>query len=63
MERKNHQDIQGNQDISEYKDIKDFSEVFESFKNDDLQIEYFSKLLWKEAYGEMREVKLNIYIL
>ena len=59
MERKNNQDIQGNQDKKDYKDNKDFSEVFESFKNDDPQIEYFSKPLGKGAYGEVREVKLS----
>ena len=59
MERKNNQDIQGNQDKKDYKDNKDFSEVFESFKNDDPQIEYFGKLLGKGAYDEVGEVKLS----
>ena len=39
--------------------IIDYNEVFESFKRDDNQIEYFGKGLGKGAYGDVREVKLK----
>ena len=41
------------------KENKDFNEIFEAFKQDDNQIEYFGKGLGKGAYGEVREVKMK----
>ena len=40
-------------------EIKNFNSVFEFFKKNDSQIEYFGKTLGKGAYGEVREVKLK----
>ena len=40
-------------------EIKNFNSVFEFFKKNDNQIEYFGKTLGKGAYGEVREVKLK----
>ena len=40
-------------------EIKNFNNVFDFFKKNDNQIEYFGKTLGKGAYGEVREVKLK----
>ena len=40
-------------------EIKNFNSVFEFFRKNDSQIEYFGKTLGKGAYGEVREVKLK----
>ena len=41
------------------KEIRDYNGIFESFKKDDSQIDFFGKALGKGAYGEVREVKMK----
>ena len=45
--------------IKDSKENKDYNEIFESFRQDDNQIEYFGKGLGKGSYGEVREVKMK----